>query len=47
MIEISGPDATTGRLAGDSDNREAVSGRLALIPGAALSRTAPTKAHRA
>jgi transcriptional regulator with XRE-family HTH domain len=46
VIEICGPDVTTGRHVGASDNREAVSGRLALIPGTASSRSGHAKATR-
>ncbi len=47
VIEISGPDASTGRRDSDSDDREAVSGRLALIPGTASSGAGRTTMTRA
>jgi len=43
VIEVSGPAASTARLAGDRRDGEAVTGRLALVPDTASSGTARTE----
>ena len=44
MIEVSGPAAGTGLLAGGGDDdREITGGRLALVPGTVSSRAARTE----
>ena len=46
VIEISSPDASTGQLTGDSEDRVAVSGQLALIRDTVSSRPGRTEATR-
>ena len=43
VIEVSGPAGHTGQLADDRHDREIVTGRLALVPDTASSRTARTE----
>lgn len=47
VIEISGPDASTGRRDSESDDHQVVNGQLALIPGTASSGARRTKMTRA
>jgi len=46
VIEVSGPAGHAGQLAGDGHGREVVTGRLALVPDTASSRTARTEVTR-
>jgi hypothetical protein len=43
VIEVSGPARHAGQLADDGHGREVVTGRLALVPDTASSRTARTE----
>jgi hypothetical protein len=44
VIEMSGPAADNGPLAGDGEDREAIAGRLALVRGTGTARREVTRA---